>query len=60
MLNLDEGKAKGWEEDLKLKISHRFIADSPELQNVIVSKKGLLSSIKGFFQWLVWCIVGRT
>lgn len=57
MLNLDEGKAKDWEESLKLKISLKFIGDSRELQDVIASKKGLWSAVKGFFQWLLWCIM---
>ena len=57
MLNLDEGKAKDWQESLKLKISLKFISDSSELQEVIISKKGFWSAVKGFFEWLIWCMV---
>lgn len=58
MLNLDEGKAKDWQESLKVKITNKFIEDSSELQEIIVSKEGLWSSMKGFFEWLVWHIIG--
>ncbi len=56
MLNLDEGKAKNWQEELKFKITKKFIEDSPDLQNIINSKGGMWSAIKGFFQWILWCI----
>lgn len=53
MLSLDEGKAKDWQESLKLKVVRTYIEDSSELQEVISSKQGIWSSVKGFFQWLV-------
>ena len=59
MLNLDEGKAKDWQRSLKLKIAHKFIEESKELQNIITSKQGMWSTVKGFFQWIIWCITGR-
>ena len=59
MLNLDEGKAKDWQDSLKLIIANKFIEDSPELQNIIDSKHGLWSSLKGFIQWIIWCITKK-
>lgn len=59
MLNLDEGKAKNWQPSLKATIAQKFIASSPELQEIIHSKKGFWSSLKGFCQWLMWVILGQ-
>jgi len=56
MLNLNEGKAKDWQQDLKLKIAEKFLLDSVEIVNVLESKKGTWSSIKGFFQWVIYKI----
>ena len=58
LLNLDEGKAKNWQRSLKETIADRFIQNSQELQDVIRSKAGLWSTIKGFCQWLYWLFVG--
>lgn len=58
MLNLDEGKAKNWQDSLKLTIAEKFIEGSKELQEIIDSKKGWWSSIKGFWQWIVWLFTG--
>ena len=58
LLNLDEGKAKGWQQTLKETIAEKFIQNSQELQDVIKSKGGLWSTIKGFWQWLYWLIWG--
>lgn len=58
LLNLDEGKAKNWEEPLKEKIVKKFIRDSQELQDLVKSKKGLWSNVKGFFQWVYWLVCG--
>ncbi len=57
MLNLDEGKARDWQKSLKLKISQKFIRDSSELQDIIISKKGMWSTVKGFLQWVIACVV---
>ena len=57
MLNLDEGKARDWPESLKLKITQKFISESSELQDAIMAKKGVWSTVKGFFQWITTCIV---
>ena len=56
MLNLDDGRAKDWQESLKLKIAQKYIQDSSELQNIIISKRGLWSTLKGFFQWVISCL----
>ena len=58
MLNLDEGKAKHWQDTLKLTIAEKYIEGSTELQEIIDSKKGWWSSIKGFWQWIVWFFTG--
>ena len=58
LLNLDEGKAKHWQKSLKRTIALKFIASSPELQDIIRSKQGTWSTIKGFLQWLSWLIWG--
>lgn len=60
MLNLDEGKAKNWQESLKFKITQKYIRDSSELQSIIISKHGFFSTVKGFLQWIIWCIFGDT
>ena len=52
LLNLNEGKAKDWDASLKLKIAEKYIDSSPELVRIIASKKGLWSTLKGFFQWI--------
>lgn len=59
LLNLDEGKAKNWDDSLKGKIVDKFIRDSHELQTLIKSKEGLWSSVKGFFQWVYWLMFGE-
>lgn len=53
MLNLNEGKAKDWQDSLKHKITNKFIQDSPELQFIINSKDNFWSKFKGFFQWIM-------
>ncbi len=58
MLNLDEGRAKHWQESLKLTIAEKFIEGSQELQNIIDSKSGWWSTVKGFVQWVVWLCTG--
>ncbi len=58
MLNLDEGKAKHWQESLKLKIAEKFIEGSQELQNIIESKRWWWSTVKGFVQWVAWLFTG--
>lgn len=60
LLNLDEGKAKNWEEPLKKKIVDKFIGDSNELQDLVKSKEGLWSSVKGFCQWVYWLLFGSS
>ena len=52
LLNLDEGKAKDWQRSLKITIVDKFIRDSDDLQEIVNSKRGWWSAIKGFFQWL--------
>lgn len=59
LLNLDEGKAKDWEESLKVTIAEKFIEGSPELQEIIDSKRGLFSTLKGWWQWFLWTVLGR-
>ena len=59
LLNLDEGKAKHWDEQLKEKIVEKFIRDSSDLQTILKSKEGLWSSTKGFFQWIYWSLFGK-
>lgn len=59
MLNLNEGKAKDWQESLKYKITTKFIEDSQDLQDIIFSKRGFWSNVKGFIQWIMWYITGR-
>ena len=58
LLNLDEGKAKHWDEPLKEKIVGKFIRDSNDLQDLMKSKEGFWSSVKGFFQWIYWSLFG--
>lgn len=53
MLNLNEGKAKEWQESLKLKIAEKFIESSSKLVVVLESKRGIWSTWKGFFQWII-------
>lgn len=60
LLNLDEGKAKNWEMPLKEKIVNKFVQDSKELQDLVRSKEGLWSSVKGFFQWVYWLLFGSS
>lgn len=60
LLNLDEGKAKDWEQSLKEIISEKFIESTPELQEIIDLKRGFWSSIKGWWQWLMWIFTGRS
>lgn len=59
LLNLDEGKAKDWEQSLKETISEKFVMSSPELLEIIDSKQGLWSTLKGWWQWIVFVITGR-
>lgn len=59
LLNLDEGKAKDWDEELKETITNKFIANSPELQEIISSKTGFMSTLKGWWQWFVWILSGK-
>ena len=58
LLNLDEGKAKNWDLQLKEKITEKYIQDSSELQDLIRSKHGMWSTVKGFLQWLYWLVLG--
>ena len=60
LLNLDEGKAKNWEHELKEKIVEKYVRESQELQSIIKSKEGMWSSLKGFFQWVYWLILGES
>ena len=52
LLNLDEGKASMWPRPLKISIITRYINTQTDLQELLESKKGVWSSIKGFLQWL--------
>uniref|UniRef100_A0A1X7U5G1 GB1/RHD3-type G domain-containing protein n=1 Tax=Amphimedon queenslandica TaxID=400682 RepID=A0A1X7U5G1_AMPQE len=52
LLNLDEGKASNWPRPLKLSIINRYINNEKDLRDLLVSKEGVWSSIKGFIQWL--------
>ena len=52
LLNLDEGKASMWPRSLKISIITRYINTQTDLQELLESKKGVWSSIKGFLQWL--------
>ena len=58
LLNLAEGRAKDWEETLKAAISERFIDSSSELQSILESKRGLYSTLKGWWQWFLWTLFG--
>ena len=58
LLNLDEGRAKDWEETLKEAISERFIDGSQELQRILESKRGFYSTLKGWWQWFLWTVFG--
>ena len=58
LLNLDDGKAKDWEQSLKETITDKFIESTPELQEIIDSKRGFWSTIKGWWQWIVWIVTG--
>jgi hypothetical protein len=49
LLNLDEGKAKVWEQSLKETISEKFIESSSELQEIINSEQGFWSTVKGWW-----------
>ena len=60
MLNLNEGKAKDWQHELKLKIAEKFLLDSVEVVHELESKRGTWSSIKGFFQWVIYKISDLT
>ncbi|XP_077505269.1 uncharacterized protein LOC144115021 isoform X2 [Amblyomma americanum] len=53
LLQLEEGKAKYWQEDLKKNIIVDFISGDPELSNALASVRGLWSSILGFFAWVL-------
>ncbi len=53
MLNLNEGKAKNWQYNLKLKIAEKYLLDSAKIQKVLESKQGAWSTVKGFFQWIM-------
>ena len=57
MLNLNEGKAKDWDNSLKLKIAEKYIDSSSVLVQALDSKKGIWSTLKGFFQWILHSIL---
>ena len=52
LLNLDEGKASHWPRPLKLSIITRYINSEKDLKDLLDSKEGVWSTIKGFIQWL--------
>ena len=58
LLNLDEGKAKHWSHKLKHAIASHFVSTDTDLQQMLASKRGLWSSILGFWQWIIWLING--
>lgn len=52
LLQLDDGKAKYWQADLKERIVTTFMNQDPELSNALAGVRGLWSSILGFFVWV--------
>lgn len=56
LLQLDEGKPKYWQDDLKRNIIRNFMSSDPELSVLIQKVQGLWSSILGFFPWILWLI----
>ncbi len=58
LIHLDDGKAQDWSLTLKMSIITRYIRDQDDLQQLLDSKKGMWSTIKGFFQYLYNIIFG--
>ncbi|XP_064459137.1 guanylate-binding protein 2-like [Ornithodoros turicata] len=56
LLQLDEGKPKFWQDELKRNIVMSFMNTDEELSKRIRQVKGLWSSFLGFFQWLLWLV----
>lgn len=56
LLQLEEGKPKFWQMDLKRSIVKSFMNSDPELRKMIANVSGLWSSIVGFFLWILWLI----
>lgn len=54
LLQLEDGKAKYWQEDLKKSIIVDFMNGDPDLARALKRVKGLWSTILGFFVWLFW------
>lgn len=54
LLQLEDGKAKYWQEDLKMSIIVDYMNEDPELSGALKRVKGLWSTILGFFVWLFW------
>lgn len=56
LVQLQDGKAKHWNEDLKKSIIVDFMHADPDLAKALVDVKGLWSSLLGFFLWLFWIL----
>ena len=52
LLHLDEGKASSWPVSFKKSIIARYINSQKDLQELLASKRGWWSMIKGFILWL--------
>ncbi|XP_065311128.1 uncharacterized protein [Dermacentor albipictus] len=56
LVQLEDGKAKYWHEDLKRSIVVDFMNADPDLAKALTNVKGMWSSILGFFVWLFWML----
>lgn len=54
LLQLEDGKAKYWQEDLKKSIIVDYMNEDPDLVRALNNVKGLWSTILGFFVWMFW------
>lgn len=50
---LAEGKSANWDPVLKTKVIDDFINEDPDITRLMESKRGLLSSLIGFLEWLL-------
>ncbi|XP_037523747.1 guanylate-binding protein 1 isoform X1 [Rhipicephalus sanguineus] len=56
LVQLEDGKAKHWHEDLKKSIIMDFMNADPDLAKALRDVKGFWSSILGFFLWFFWML----
>lgn len=56
LLQLNEGKPKYWSTQMKTDVIYNFISKDKELDELVKSKESLMSSIIGFFQWILWLL----